>query len=386
MGLYDRVGVHSLVIWFDQRARSGLNGFMKPDELRPQRSSLVAETVSVVRRAIQSGMWQDYMPGERTLCGMWQISRPTLRAALDILRREKLIEVGHGKRTRVLAPNAPARLKTLTVGLLSPEPLHEMPPFVTLWVDELRSQLASAGHLLHVQVGRAGFGNKNPAKAMEVLINGTPAAVWVLYQTTESMQRWFDAHHVPCVVVGSLFPDIHLPAVDRDYRAVCRHAVGLLRHRGHKNLALLIHKQRFGGDLESELGFEEGLVATQSRSVTGIILRHDGTNEDICKQLDAMLGLRQRPTGILIARSRFALAALTHLLRRGIKIPGDMGLLCRDDDSFLDHVVPRMARYVVNPGAFAKQIFRMVMGLVQDGQLPHDNIKVMPTFLTRESL
>src|SRR5688572_6104045 len=126
---------------------------MKLQDLRPQRSSLVAETVNVMRRAIQSGMWRDYLPGERTLCTMWQISRPTLRSALDVLRREKMIEVGHGRRTRVLVKSTARRLKTLTVGLLSPEPLHEMPPFVTLWMSELRGQLAAAGHLLHVQVG-----------------------------------------------------------------------------------------------------------------------------------------------------------------------------------------------------------------------------------------
>src|SRR6478609_4245502 len=101
---------------------------MKLQDLRPQRSSLVAETVNVMRRAIESGMWRDHLPGERTLCAMWQISRPTLRSALDVLRREKLVEVGHGRRTRLLANIPPRQLKTLTVGLLSPEPLHEMPP------------------------------------------------------------------------------------------------------------------------------------------------------------------------------------------------------------------------------------------------------------------
>src|SRR3954466_6173402 len=99
---------------------------MNLQDLRPQRSSLVAETVNVMRRAIQSGMWRDHLPGERTLCVMWQISRPTLRSALDVLRREQLIEVEHGRRTRVLAKASPRRIKTLTVGLLSPEPLAEM--------------------------------------------------------------------------------------------------------------------------------------------------------------------------------------------------------------------------------------------------------------------
>lgn len=359
---------------------------MKLQDLRPQRSSLVAETVNAMRRALQSGVWRDSLPGERTLCAMWQISRPTLRSALDVLRREKLIEVGHGKRTRVLAKTAARDIKTMTVGLLSPEPLHEMPPFVMLWVDELRGQLAAADHLLHVQVGRAGFGHKNPARALDALVKGTPAAAWVLYQTTETMQRWFAEHHVPCVVVGSLFPRITLPAVDRDYRAVCRHAVGLLANRGHRNLALLIHEQRFGGDLESEHGFKEGLAAARSRNVAGTLLHHDGSSEGICTRLDAMLALRKRPTALLVARSGVALTALTHLLRRGVKVPGDIALLCRDDDSFLDHVVPRMARYAVNPGAFAKQVFRMVMGLVQDGQLQHSDVKVMPAFVGRESL
>ena len=88
---------------------------MKPQDLRPQRTSLVGETVNVMRRAIHSGMWRDHLPGERTLCSMWQISRPTLRAALDVLRREKLIEIGHGRRTRVLAKPGARRVKTLTV-------------------------------------------------------------------------------------------------------------------------------------------------------------------------------------------------------------------------------------------------------------------------------
>ena len=88
----------------------------------------------------------------------------------------------------------------------------------------------------------------------------------------------------------------------------------------------------------------------------------------------------------MIARSNVALTAFTHLLRRGVKAPGEIALLCRDDDSFLDHVVPRMARYAVNPGAFAKQVFRMVMGLVQDGQVQQSDVKVMPAFVPRESL
>lgn len=359
---------------------------MTAPPLRPLRPSLVAETVKIMRQAIETGLWQEYLPGERTLCAQWQISRPTLHAAVEVLRGEGLLEVSHGRRSKLLVKTSAQPPGSLMVCLLSPDPLSAMPPFVMLWVDELRSQLASAGHLLHVQVGRASFGKRSPDRTLAALVRDTPAAVWVLYQTTDLIKRWFAEHRVPCMVVGSHVPGIDLPTVDRDYRAVCRHAVGLLAGRGHQRLALVIHKPRFGGDAESEAGFLEGLAARRTREVTGEVVHHDGTSNGLCRSLDAMLRRSPAPDALLVARSSFALTTLTHLLKSGIRIPQDMALVCRDDDAFLDSTVPRMARYVVSPSTFARSVFRAVMSLVKGGQVRRSNVRVMPVFTARESL
>ena len=359
---------------------------MEKTPLVPLRHSLVAETARIMRQALESGLWQDCLPGERTLCAQWQISRPTLRAAVEVLRSEGLLDVAHGRRTRLLGKTTTPQPGSLTVVLLSPEPLNAMPPFVMLWVDELRSQLASSGHLLHVQVGRAGFGKGSPARALAALVQDTPAAVWILYQTTDLIKRWFAEHRVPCVVVGSHVPGIELPTVDRDYRAVCRHAVGLMASRGLRRLALLIHKPQFGGDAESEAGFLEGLAAGRTRDVTGEVLHHDGTSAGVCRTLDLAMRRHPAPDALLVARSSYALTALTHLLRNGIRIPQDMALLCRDDDAFLDSTVPRVARYVVSPSTFARNVFRAVMSLVKGGQVRRSNVRVMPVFAPGESL
>lgn len=305
---------------------------------------------------------------------------------MEVLQREHLVEVAHGRRTRVLAKPTARTPVSLTVGLLSPEPLHLMPPFVMLWVDELRGQLAAEGHLLQILVGRAGFGRKNPARALETLVAGTPAAAWVLYQATEAMQRWFSEKNLPCVVVGSSFPGTDLPAVDRDYRAACRHAVGVFAGRGHKRIALLIRREQLGGDIESERGFLEGLETSASRGVSGTVCKHDGTNAGLCAKVDDLLAARPRPTAILVARSAPALTVLTHLLRSGVKVPQDMALVCRDDDTFLDSTEPRMARYEVSPADFAKRVHRMVVSMVQEGVVREGNVRVMPTFTKRESV
>ncbi len=354
---------------------------MDPSALRPQRYSLLTETVRALRTAIEAGQWQEYLPAERRLCEEWQISRPTLRAAIAELAREGVVAVSHGSRTRVLREGKKEVPSALTVGLLSPEPLHAMPPFVLLWLDELRGQLAAEGHRLQVHVGRAEFGRKNPAKALASLVESFPCSAWILFQTTEAMQRWFAEQTMRSVVVGSLFPGVQLPAVDCDYRAVCRHAVGLLASRGHRRVAMLIHEPQFGGDRESEAGFQEGLLAAERRGVTGRVWHHNGSAKSIGLQIDRMLAQAGRPTAVVVARTAYALTAFSHLLRKGLRIPEDVALLCRDDDTFLDHVAPRVTRYAVNPAAFVKQVFR----LVQQTQIKK-GITVMPSLLMRESI
>lgn len=351
-----------------------------------RRVSLVTETVKSLRQGIDDGLFGEYLPGERILCERWQISRPTLRAALQILQKEELLEVVHGHRTRVTAQQRKVAQKLLVVGLLTPEPLELMPPSALLWVDELRRQLAAAGHALHVQVGKAGFQSANPGHAMSPLLEATPASVWILYQSTEALQKWFQQSRLPCVVVGTLFPDIHLPAVDKDYRATCRHAAGLLAGRGCKRIALLIQKQRYGGDLESEKGFTEGITAASIGKVEGQIIRHDGSLKRIQSCVELLLTSRTRPDALIVARSAHALTALTVLLNHGVRIPEDMALICRDDDGFLDHVIPRLSRYKVSPAGFVKRIYRRVMNLVQNGHTTDGEGLVVPEFLKRESV
>lgn len=357
---------------------------MKPGPL-PQRTSLVAETVRALREAIAAGRWTDDLPGERRLCEEWHISRPTLRAALTALAGEGLVTIAQGRPTRLCdTPPAQARAasESLTIGLLSPEPLHAMPPYVLLWVDELRSQLASEGHLLQVHVGRAWSGGKNPARALQSLTSTIPAAAWVLYRSTQAMQQWFEEKQVPCVVVGSVFPGTTLPSVDRDHRAVCRHAVGAMAARGHQRVALLIQEPQYAGDHESEAGFLEGLRAAAPRGLTGHIQRHDGTREGLLRGLDRLISQpRQRAQAVLVARTSSALTVCTALLQRGLRIPQDVALLCRDDDSFLDETTPQIARYGVPAGAFAKRIFRLIRQPGHKG-----DTKVMPEYLKRESL
>src|SRR5689334_10513541 len=96
----------------------------------PQRHSLVGQTVACLHAAIAAGQWREWLPAERTLCDMLQVSRSTLRRALAELQRDGAIRAEHGAGNRILAGAGRVRggLRSHDVALLTPEPLERLRP------------------------------------------------------------------------------------------------------------------------------------------------------------------------------------------------------------------------------------------------------------------
>jgi hypothetical protein len=73
------------------------------------------------------------------------------------------------------------------------------------------------------------------------------------------------------------------------------------------------------------------------------------------------------------------------LLRCGHQLPRDFAVVSRDDDAFLGHVVPRVSRYSVNPGHFAKRLSRLVLELAQTGRTRLKPMRLIPEWQKGET-
>jgi len=351
-----------------------------------QRYSLVAQAAQLLRDALAWGQWTDELPGERNLCARLGVSRPTLRAALEQLRREGRLAVTHGRPTRILQPSSrSAAPHRAVVAMLSPVPLRAMPPFVMYWVDELREQLAAAGCPLELHVTHTVYAAR-PARALESMVRRTSASAWVLYLSTDAMQRWFQERGLPCLVAGSCAANVKLPSVDVDYRAACRHATGVLVAGGCKHPALVLPRGNSGGDRDSETGFREAWQHSSAMTGDPVVVHHDGTVKGLCSQLDAALSKSPGADGFIVARSGHALTTLTHLTRRGVRVPQDVAVISRDDDTFLDFAVPTVARYASDPAQFARRLSRVATQLVQQGVSPNRSLRLMPRYVAGETV
>lgn len=347
----------------------------------PQRASLVAQTAELLRETIASGQWPHWLPGELELTRRLHVSRVTLRAALSELEREKLIRAGQGRRREIIRQRAtrPVAALSRTVALLSPVPLHRLVTSTIFWIDELREHLTAAGWSLEVHESAAAY-RRRPAHALEELAARLHPAGWILFRSTPEMQRWFSERALPAVIAGSRHPEVTLSSVDVDHFAICRHAAGRFLAHGHAELAIVRPESKLAGDLESVAGFHSGTGCEVPAAI------HDGSIRSICAHLRRLFARSPHPTGLFVFQALHMLTVLGWLQRRGLRVPDDVSVVCRDDDPFLEFVVPVPARYALNAALFARKISRLATGLVAAGAIRPRDYRILPNFVAGETL
>src|SRR5689334_2597537 len=138
-------------------------------QLIPKRLSLASQVAEIIREGMMSGVWSDWLPGERVMCERLKVSRPTLRAALNKLEKEGWLRTDSTRRRRILRATQAGRQITNVVGLLTPLPLYAVPPLTLFCIDELRDHLIEAGYRLEIHYGER-FYRENPGKSLAELV------------------------------------------------------------------------------------------------------------------------------------------------------------------------------------------------------------------------
>ncbi len=346
----------------------------------------MAQTLDLLRSGIRSGVWKTYLPSETSLCAKYQISRSTLRQALQQLTREGYVNGGQGKRRRIAKEAKKKVGKTLqTVAFLTPFALHELPVHMLYSLDDLRDHLFEEGLRLEIHVKQIAD-SARPHKALEELIHTARPAAWILYHSTPQMQRWFSNRGLPCIICGSLHVGNLLPSIDVDYRATCRHAAQLLLARKHRRIVLLIPQSNLAGDAESQSGFKEAIRESNSNDAYFSIVHHDGTVAHQCKVIDRLMKSANRPTGFIATHPKHVLTTVGQLMRNQIRLPDHVSLISRDDDYFFSYVVPSVARYSVSTTLFCRKICRIALELAQSGSVSLHTHRLMPEFIKGDTL
>jgi LacI family transcriptional regulator len=365
-------------------ARESLN--YSPMGTYPQSyRSLPVQVAERIRREIQAHTWVSLLPGERALTDTLRVSRKTLRKALALLQNHGVIENTHGVRRRIVLRAGPNAHPESTVGLITPDSLENLPPYTTLWVNALRVLLLE-NRLRHTIFVAHRIFRPGPDKALARLVEQNPQACWVLTHSNEFIQKWFLNHSVPCVVAGSCSVGLRLPNIDLDYFAVCRHAAGAMLRRGHRRIAFVTDELQRMGDIESELGFLDGVRRSAHSDVEPLVSRHDGTVSGALHIIERLFSLSTPPTALLIAKPAYYLTTIAFLAQRGLSVPRHVSLVSRDYDRFLSYLTPPPACYSFSPELYARRLFPLVVATMHGQPITQPSQRILPRFVMGSSL
>lgn len=347
----------------------------------PQRHSLVGQVVEIISTGIQKNTWREWLPAERALAEALHVSRSTLRMALAQLEKMGMVRAERPVGTRILTTRKNPRpvKKNKAVALLTPDPISALRPKIALIVDELRGQLAELGYRLHTYHGGHYFNSATDTR-LKQLVAEHPHDCWVLTLVPDRVKKWFQEQGIQCVVSGTCDPDIHVPFVDLDYYALCRHAAGQMTGLGHKRIVFLTENSTKAGDLASERGFMDGIAAASDPQVAGHVLHHNNSARSVIKVLERLLAGDACPSAMLVANPYFYMLVHTYLYDMGMRVPADISLMCRDDDSFLDYTRPNPSRYSFESAHFARHLFKLIMQTIEGAPILKNSIHIMPDY------
>jgi LacI family transcriptional regulator len=221
---------------------------------------------------------------------------------------------------------------------------------------------------------------------LKAILAQVRADVWIVLGGFQEGERWLSEHRVRAIVVGSGTERISLPCLGTDYQSACRHAVGVLRSKGHDRIALLLPESKGPESSPYVDGFLEGFTgSTQREDARSRVQFHDGTVRGVCSVLRNLFRSAP-PSALLVARPKHALNAMTYLHDAGLHVPRDVSIIALGYEPYLDNVIPPITHYEIAWPSFAKRLFRMVMRLATTGNLPGHPVLVMPEFRKGETV
>lgn len=331
----------------------------------PRRNLLTEQTVNCIRERASQGEWTGELPTEATLCKELQVSRVTLRRALVQLTADGLImTAGRGIRRKINPDRVqtPAVRSGRIIRALAPFSHWKMGAVHHAILEGLSHRVDSRKLRVEFESRPQLFTSYRPQE-LERLAALPNTAGWVLFFSTEPMQRWFAESGIPCVVAGRLHDDFQLPCAYPDNEAVAKHAIGLLVARGHRNVVYLIARQTSLGDRLAAEAFRE-----QARMLGATVQRveYDGDPDSIRRAMNSVLATRPTPTACYLTCPEDAVTALCHSLKAGIQIPGQLDFLVGWDDPILDYTVPPLTHYRFDGSQMGRQIGTMLLHRIEN--------------------
>ncbi|HEX6290081.1 MAG TPA: GntR family transcriptional regulator [Herpetosiphonaceae bacterium] len=348
---------------------------------------LYAQLAAYLRQQIESGVWQrnSRLPPEIELAAQFEVSRGTVRQAMDLLVKQGLLQRIPGKGTFVTLPDTHARSQL--IGIVVPY-LRD-----SLTTDMLRgaeSVLRRSGYSL-IFCHSEGDLQLEQAQIEQLQREGVGGLIVfpVAAAGESTLLRQALQPRLPLVIIDRRLPHLSAYHVLADNIGGAYRAVEHLLAQGHSRIACISLPERPSSIEERIRGYEQALRDAGILPLAAVALalgKHAAgdsvpryTAEELAP-IDQLLAVRERPTALFCVNDFIALGVMQHVLARGLRVPQDLAIVGFDDIALAPYM-PVPLTTVAQPkyeiGARAAQLLLDQIA----GVAPADREIVLPTDL-----
>jgi DNA-binding LacI/PurR family transcriptional regulator len=299
--------------------------------------SAAEQVAAFIREEIHRGRWKGTIPGVYRLAEELHVNHKTVGVALALLEKEGLLEgQGTGRKRRIVL--SPEDAKPLRIAHL----LYEQSDTQVDYFIDLQHRLKEAGHV-QTQVKQTQVELKFKLSRVRRMVEQTDADAWIVGAGSQEILTWFSQQDVPVFAFFGRMEGLPIAGVKPNHPPAMAAAVRRLSEFGHRRIVHLGRtERRLPAPGRAEQRFLDELEAQGIQPGKYNLPDWDDSPEGFQAILESLFQVTP-PTALIVSEAFLYAATQQFLSQRGIRVPGDVSLICADYDPTFAWCQPTVA-------------------------------------------
>ena len=292
------------------------------------------------------------MPGVNRLAPELGINDKTVEVALRLLEKEGLlVGQGPGRRRKIVLPedHAPPALRVAVLYYEKGDESHDL-------FTRFQNKLTAAGHtVLHAPKNLTDIGGN--LRRLAHMIKDTDADAWVIAGGSKEVLQWFVQRKVPAFALYGRQSQLRIAGIGVNglpaTAAATRHLIAL----GHRRIVMLESGLTLSNPAADGVAFLDELAAHGIETGNYNMPGWEGGFDGLYRCLESLFA-KTSPTAMFLFSVAEYFAVAQFLLNRGLRVPGDVSLVCCDMASYFKRYQPTISHVRWNDQLMVNRIGR----------------------------
>ena len=324
-----------------------------------QRLSTIDQFTAHIRDGLLSGHWAGTMPGVHRLAAEFALNSKTVEAALQLLEKQGLLEgQGAGRRRKIVLPkdHAPPTLRVAVLFYEKGDEAHDL--FI-----RFQNKLKAAGHtLVHAPKNLTDLGGNLGRLAR--MIKDTRADAWVVIAGSKEGLQCFEQGQIPVFALYGEASRLRIAGIAPNQVPAIVTATRRLIALGHQRIVILEITSTLSNPGPDGVAFLDELAAHGITAGSYNMPGWEGGFDGLYRCLESLF-THTPPTAIFIFGAAEYFAAAQFLLNRGLRVPGDVSLICCNMAPYFRRYQPTISHVRWNDQLMVNRIARWAKNISQ---------------------